>query len=63
MTDPKPPWLDDLEADESDPYTQVIVDFVVLAMVLVLSLICAGIVYQVAHPWVNEIISAWSFAA
>jgi len=40
---------------------EVIMNFVVLAMVLVLSLICAGIVYQVAHPLVNEIISAWEF--
>lgn len=61
MTTPKPPWLDDLEADEADPYTQVIVDFIVLAMVLVLSLICAGIVYQVAHPFINEVIATWSF--
>ena len=61
MTDPKPPWLDDTEADEADPYMDVLVDFAVLMLIVLLACVCAGIVYQVCHPFVNEVISNWEF--
>ena len=61
MTDPKPPWQDDLEADEQDPYMDVLIDFAVLMLIVLLACVCAGIVYQVMHPFVNEVISNWEF--
>lgn len=61
MTDPKPPWMDDLEQDEANPYIEALMDFVVLMLVAVFCIICAGIVYQVMHPFVNEVISNWEF--
>ena len=62
MTDPKPPWLDDLEQDEADPYVEALMDFVVLLMIAVFCIICAGIVYELAQPWVAYVIELWSFA-
>lgn len=61
MTDPKPPWLDDIEADEADPHLEAIVDFAVVLLIVLLACVCAGIVYQVCHPFVNEVISNWEF--
>ena len=61
MTTPKPPWQDDLEADEQNPYIEAVMDFVVLLLVAVFAIICAGIVYELAQPWVSAVIAEWSF--
>ena len=61
MTDPKPPWLDDIEKDEADPYIETITDFAVVLLVVLFACLCAAIVYQVMSPLVNEVISNWEF--
>lgn len=61
MTTPKPPWQDDLEQDEADPYIEAIMDFIVLVLWAVFAIICAGIVYEVTHPYINTAIAAWEF--
>lgn len=57
----KPDWQDELERDEADPYIEALTDVAVVVLVLVVSLICAWIAYQMLSPIVNEIISNWSF--
>lgn len=54
-------WRVDLEQDEQDPYTQVIMDFVALLLWAVFAIICAGIVYELMHPYINTVIAAWEF--
>lgn len=61
MTYTKPPWQDDLEQDEQDPYIEAVMDFVVLLLIAVFAIICAGIVYEVTHVYINSVIAEWSF--
>lgn len=61
ITTPKPPWLDDIEADEADPHLEALVDFAVLLLIVLFACVCAGIVYELAQPWVAEVLTNWEF--
>ena len=63
MTSPwnKPEWQNGLEEDETDPHIEALTDVAVVVLIVLLACVCAGIVYQVCHPFVNEVISNWEF--
>ena len=48
--------------EDEDIYIETLRDWVQLFLIAVFAIICAGIVYELAQPWVAELIELWSFA-
>lgn len=42
-------------------YLDTVREWVHLLLIAVFAIICAGIVYELAQPWVNEVIANWEF--
>lgn len=57
----KPEWQNELEEDETDPHIEALTDVAVVVLVLVVSLICASVVYKLFTSYSGEVIAAWSF--
>lgn len=55
----KQPWESDIERDEADPYIESLRGWVHLFLIALFAIICAGIVYELAQPWVADVISNW----
>ena len=47
---------------KDEDYLDTARDGVQLFLIAVFAIICAGIVYELAQPWVAEVIELWSFA-
>lgn len=50
-----------MKSNGYDIYLDALRSWVQLMLVAVFALICAGVVYELAQPWVNELIASWSF--
>ena len=46
---------------DDDDYLAAARDWVQLLLIAVFAIICAGIVYELAQPWVSAVIAEWSF--
>ena len=47
---------------DKDIYLDALRGWVQLMLVAVFACICAGVVYELAQPWVNAVIEGWRFA-
>ena len=46
---------------KDEDYLDTARDWMQLFLIALFACICAGIVYEIAQPWANEVISNWEF--
>ena len=47
---------------KDEDYLDTARDWMQLFLIALFACICAGIVYELAQPWVTELIELWSFS-